>query len=410
MTTVPQESYDLLSDEHLADPYPLYARLQREAPVHWSESLQGWAIMRHADVNLALSDPSLSANRFGPYLERLTAEAEVDRLELLLLERLAAWFTFADPPSHTRLRGITRQVFSGPMKAMRPEVERMTDALVERVLAQGSADIISEVARPLSMGAITQVLGVPRSDEDQLTEWSDALTGFIGGAMNLDRRRQRAAQSLDELSSYLLKLVRVRRHQPTDDVIGALASIERNGDVLADEEIAAIGSMLLFAGHGTTTNLIGNGLLALLRHPGQMQLLRSQPDLFPSATEELLRYDSPVQITTRIAKMDGAMGIGEARAGDRLFIFVAAANRDPALQDESESLDVARRRAAHVSFGYGIHFCLGAPLARIEAPYALESIVRRLPGLRLAVPVDTLAWQPTVGFRGLRALPIAIDG
>jgi cytochrome P450 len=141
-----------------------------------------------------------------------------------------------------------------------------------------------------------------------------------------------------------------------------------------------------------------------------MQLLRSQPDLFPSATEELLRYDSPVQITTRIAKMDGAMGIGEARAGDRLFIFVAAANRDPALQDESESLDVARRRAAHVSFGYGIHFCLGAPLARIEAPYALESIVRRLPGLRLAVPVDTLAWQPTVGFRGLRALPIAIDG
>ena len=202
--------------------------------------------------------------------------------------------------------------------------------------------------------------------------------------------------------------MRRRRAEPSPDLIGRLAATDGE-DAPTDEEIAAIGAMMLFAGHGTTTNLIGNGLLALLRHPDQLDLLRRDAGLVPAAVEELLRFDSPVQVTVRNAARDGALGVEEIAAGDRVFLFVASANRDAPGVESPEALDVTRGDGRHLTFGYGIHFCIGAPLARIEAPIAFARLIERFPKLRLAVPEDELEWQRTVGFRGPQSLPVRVD-
>lgn len=399
--------YDLLAPEHLRDPYPLYAELRRGGAVHWSDSLGGWALTRYADVRPALAHAELSAARFAPSLARLRARPGVEPADLRLLERLDSWFTFNDPPQHTRLRTFTRQVLSAPMKAMTAAVRRSADRLLDAIAASGEGDVIADFSRPLSVGAIAELLGVPRSHYDRFTGWSDVLTEFVGGALNVPDRRARALAGLTELHAYLEELVYERRAAPSDDLIGRLADIDAP-DAPTDQEIAAIGEMMLFAGHGTTTNLIGNAVLALLRHPEQLERLRREPGRVPAAIEELLRYDSPVQITVRNAACDGAFGIDGARTGDRVFLFLGAANRDGSEHDAPDTLDVTRADAHHVSFGYGIHFCIGAPLARIEARAALGRLIERFPALALAVPESDLRWQPTVGFRGLERLPIAV--
>lgn len=399
--------YDLLAPAQLRDPYPLYAELRRAGAAHWSDSLGGWALTRYADVRPALGHSELSAARFAPSLARLRARPGVNPSDLRLLESLDSWFTFNDPPRHTRLRAFTRQVLSPPMKAMAAAVERSVDRLLDGIAAAGAGDVIADFSRPLSVGAIAELLGVPRSHYDRFTAWSDVLTEFVGGALNVPDRRGRALAGVNEMHAYLEGLVRERRAAPTDDLIGRLAGIDAAG-APTDQEIATVGAMMLFAGHGTTTNLIGNAVLALLRHPDQLELLRRDPDRVPAAIEELLRYDSPVQITVRNAACDGALGIDGARTGDRVFLFLGAANRDGAEHEAPDTLDVSRADAHHVSFGYGIHFCIGAPLARIEARAALGRLIERFPALRLAVGESELRWQPTVGFRGLERLPVAV--
>jgi cytochrome P450 len=408
MSAPPAADYDLLAPGTLADPYPLYRALREQGRVHWSASLGGWGLTRHDDVRPALNATDLSARRFAPYLERLAARPDADPEDVRLYESLNRWFTFDDPPGHTRLRTHTRRVFSAPMKAMTGAVETMVDELLDGIERNGGGDVIADFARPMSVGAIADLLGVPRADCDRFTQWSDLLTEVIGGALAVDDRRRRAARGVRELDDYLGALVRRRRAEPTPDLIGRLAAIGGE-DAPADEEIAAIGAMMLFAGHGTTTNLIGNGLLALLRHPRQLELLRREPERVPDAVEELLRFDSPVQVTVRYASRDGALGVEEIAAGDRVFLFVASANRDAPGVDAPEELDVARADGKHLTFGYGIHFCIGAPLARIEAPIAFTRLIERFPRLRLAVPEHELAWQRTVGFRGLVSLPVRVD-
>ena len=397
-------AYDLLAPETLADPYPLYRTLREQGPVHWSESLGGWGLTRHDDVRPALNDAGLTARRFAPYLERLAARPGADPEEVRLFESLSRWFTFDDPPGHTRLRTYTRRVFSAPMKAMAGAVEAMVDELLDGFEARGGGDVIADLARPLSVGAIADLLGVPREHCGRFTAWSDLLTQVIGGALQVGDRRRHAARGVRELDEYLGELVRRRRAEPTDDLIGRLAATSGD-DAPTDAEIAAIAAMMLFAGHGTTTNLIGNGLLALLRHPDQLAAARRDP---AAAVEELLRFDSPVQVTVRNAARDGALGGEEIAAGDRVFLFVASANRDAPGVADPEALDVARGDGRHLTFGYGIHFCIGAPLARIEAPIAFAKLLERFPDIRLAADERELKWQRTVGFRGLESLPVRV--
>jgi cytochrome P450 len=399
-------SYDLLAPANIEDPYPLYARLRDSMRFHWSESLGGWAVLRYDDVRSALRDESLSAARFAPQIERLrTSGVAEDDPSRRLYESLGRWFTFADPPAHTRLRVLTRDVMLKPLKNATPYVERQVDRLLAAAAEKGEIDIVQELGRPLSLGVIVEMLGVPEEDRDRFVQWTDALTDFIGGALNVPDRRALAERANMELTDYLGQLVASRRAEPQDDLLSGLAQASSaDGDRLDDDEVVATAAMFLFAGHGTTTNLLGNGMLALLRHPQDLAALTADPDGCELAVEELLRFDSSVQITVRVAARDGAAGIDEARAGDRVFLFVGAGNRDPDRFPDPDRLDLRRGDKGHLSFGYGLHFCLGAPLARVEAPHALRELLLRFDDFELVT--DPLPWQPTVGFRGLDSLRV----
>jgi cytochrome P450 len=397
--------YDLLEHDRLQDPYPLYAQLRDLGPLHYNATLGGWVLTHYDAVRNGLASADLSAQRFAQQLERYRAEPGHED-DVILYGSLARWFTFSDPPMHTRLRTHTRRVLSGPMKRVHASVERIAAELIEPIARDGGGDLVADFGRPLSLAIIAELLGVPRADYDRLTAWSAVLTEFVGGALGVPDRRTRALSGIQGLESYLGDLVRERRRVPTEDLIGALASIDAP-DAPTDDEIVAIAAMVLFAGHGTSTHLLGNATIALLAHPDQLELLRREPDRLTFAVEELLRYDSPVQLQVRNAAVAGALGFEEIGAGDRVFMLLGAANRDPRHHDAPDVLDVTRQQSQHLTFGHGIHFCLGAPLARAEAPIALRHIIERLPGLRLAVPGEDLERVQTVGFRGLDALPVA---
>lgn len=399
--------YDLLSAGLLADPYPLYRALRSAEPLHYSERLGGWCLTRYEDVRIGLASPDLSGARYAPYVKRLSQRQDADPDELALFQTLDGWFTFSDPPAHTRLRSRTVRAFSGPMKAMAVAVSELVDELLDRFEADGGGDLIAGFGRPMSICGIADLLGVPRVDAPLFTAWSDQLAELIGGALTVSDRRWHALAGVRELYAYLGALVRERREARCEDLLGRLASLSGE-DALTDDEVVSVGAMMLFAGHGTTTNLIGNGMLALLRHPRQLAALRAAPERIPAAVEELLRYDSPVQVTVRIAACDGPLGLAPIRAGDRVFLFLGSANRDVPGHIEPEELDVMRENPRHLSFGQGIRFCLGAPLARIEAPIAFARLLARFGTIRLAQPEAALRWQATVGFRGLISLPIDV--
>ncbi|MHB1809271.1 MAG: cytochrome P450 [Solirubrobacteraceae bacterium] len=403
---VPRIEYDLLAPEIRDDPYPLYARLRSAGPIHWSESLSGWGLTRHEEVRAALDREDLSAARFSPYLEAARTSEPSDPVSIALYEALETWFTFADPPGHTRLRALARGVIAPPMKAMAPTVDALVRELVERAAERGEIDVIAELARPASVGTVVRLLGVPTADEPLFTDWSEALTDYIGGAVDVRNRRDRAWTALGELRAYLTELVRERTRSPGTDLLSALVGARRGGDALSEEEVVATAAMMLFAGHGTSTNTVGNGLLALMRNPDQSQALADGSASAEQAVEELLRYDSPVQITVRNAVCDGALGCPEIGVGDRVFLFIGSANRDLAGVQRADELDVRRLKSAHITFGYGIHFCIGAPLARIEVPLVFKHLFSRFAAIE---PLSTeLRWQPTVGFRGLRELRVAV--
>ena len=400
------ERYDLLSARDLADPYPLYAALRERGRIHWSGSLGGWALTRYSDVHEGLREPTLSAARFEPHLARLAAESvPEDDPEYRLISGLLRWFTFADPPPHTRLRTLSRRTMSALMKAMAPYCEQLVGELLDTVASAREMDVIRDLGRPLSVGVIVQLLGVPMADRWRFVTWAEALTSFIGGALNIPDRRQLAQVALDELSEYLAEMVRIRRRAGGDDLLAAMVHGSHAGDRFSDKEVIATTAMLLFAGHGTTTNLIGNGMLALGRDRPALEWLAVHPAACDVAIEEFLRYDASVQITVRIARRAGALGFPEIAVGDRVFLFVGAANRDPDRFGDPEALILERGDKGHLSFGYGMHFCLGAPLARIEAPIAFRQLLTRFS--EITVDTSDLHWQPTVGFRGLRELPLS---
>jgi pimeloyl-[acyl-carrier protein] synthase len=397
---------DLFAPELLVDPYPTYARLRATRGVHYrspSTPERRFAVLsRHADVQLALRDPRFGRAGYGDRLRASLGDGPLSR-------SFARWMLFQDPPDHTRLRGLVQQAFTPrSVERLRDTIRTIVTASLDRLVGRPSFDFVAEFAAPLPVLVICELLGVPVEDRHRFTDWSttlaaglDHLTSPEPGAL---RRGDLAAAGL---TAYFHELLTRRRAAPADDLLSALLGAVEDGRRLSEDELLATCVLLLFAGHETTVNLLGNGLLALLRQPEQCRALRDEPNNAAAAVEELLRFDSPVQRTSRVALADVELGQGDRiRAGEPVVVLIGAANRDPAEFPDPDRLDLARPNAGrHLSFGAGIHYCLGGPLARLEAQIAMAELLRRLPHLRLLD--DHVRWRPTFGLRGLQALPVA---
>ncbi|NWG19233.1 MAG: cytochrome P450 [Chloroflexi bacterium] len=393
---------DLWSQEALADPYPIYDRLRAEQPVRWTGG--EWQFFRYADVQAVLRDPRLGADRIQPD-EQWLAETGLAPL----FNTHARMMLFSDPPDHTRLRSLVNRAFTPRVvEAYRPRVQQIVDILLDEASTRGEIELISEFAYPLPVTVIAEMLGVPADMHGQFRAWSDGVAAFIGGTTRPEAEVLPAAmKAVVEMAGFFLELAAERRRAPRDDLLTALALAEDGGDRLSEEELVANCILLLVAGHETTTNLVGNGMLALLRHPDQIALLRDHPELTAQAIEELLRYDSPVQATSRKALTGLEIAGQHIEAGQLVTVFIGAANRDPAHYTEPARLDLTRGDVRHLSFSHGAHYCLGAPLARLEGQVAIGTLVRRFPRMRLADASP--AWRDNFVLRGLEALRLDIS-
>jgi cytochrome P450 len=395
------DPYDLTTPSAIADPFPIYRRLREGAPVHWSEAAGGWLVTRYDDVARCLKDPRLSARRTEAMWERMPAEL---RDATRPLQRaFGMWMLMMDPPDHTRIRALVSRAFAPSLvQALRPRVQALVDDALARLAGRPRFDLIHEVAQPIPAIVIAELLGVDPSRHERFKQWSDDLA-----LMELGPRGFRQAQaSMLEMTEYLREVAAARRAEPRDDLISQLLAAEIDGRFLGEEEMLATCVLLLFAGHETTTNLIGNGVLELLRHPDQLALLRAEPALVEPAVEELLRFHGPIQRVRRSVVEPMELGGKQLRAGDAVWLLIGAANRDPAVFPEPDRLDLRRRPSRHLTFGLGPHFCVGAALARVEGPIAIDAIVRRLPAF--TTDLDHLTWRPDLSFRGVTSLPLEL--
>jgi len=389
---------DLLDPAVLSDPYPLFHRLRTEDPVHWEADLEFWALTRYADALYALREDSLlsSAIHDSPRPGGVGLSS-------------ARWFVFLDPPRHTRLRALVHSAFTPQVvEGLRASIQAIADELLDRAAEAGRLDLIADLGFPLPAIVIAELLGVPAEDRAQFRAWSADLAaagGLVRMAADGAERLSRARAGGAALNAYFRDIIRERRRAPRDDLVSRLTGVQSAEGTLSEEELVDTCALLLFAGHETTTNLIGNGMLALLRHPDELSRLRADPSLIGSAVEELLRYDSPVQMRVRVARETVEIGGRRIAKGQRVLILVGAANRDPARFPDPDRLDIARPDNRHLAFGHGIHFCTGAPLARLEGAIAIRRLLRRFP--RLELTTDQLAWRETLTLRALNALPVS---
>jgi cytochrome P450 len=396
MSPVP---FNPMDPEFLADPYPTYHRLRAEDPVHESP-LGFWVLTRYADVVAALRDPRLVKEPIAPFIAARFGIPVPVGMGLSMLDR--------DPPDHTRLRGLVSKAFTPRVvEGLRPRIQQVVDGLLAQAEARGGMDLIAEFAYPIPVVVICEMLGVPVADHERFKGWSlDVARGLDAILLPPDSEvGARSGASRRALADYFRGLIAERRRAPRDDLLSALIAAEEAGDTLGEEELLATCILLLIAGHETTVNLIGNGTYALLRHPDELHRLRENPGLIGTAVEELLRWDGPVQRTARIPSEDVTIDGRTIRAGEMVMPFIGAADRDPAQFRDPDRLDLARADNRHVAFGLGIHFCLGAPLARLEGQLAIGALVRRLP--KLALATDTPDWRPSLTLRGLASLPVS---
>ena len=366
------------------DPYPLYRRLREEDPVHRSP-LGMWVLTRHAEVLAVLRDPRMSRDpRRSERVEGLRASAEVDAL--LSSEEAAPSMLFVDPPDHTRLRTLVNKAFTpAAVERLRPRVEVIVDGLLQRVAGAGTMDVVEDLAYPLPVTVICELFGVPEADWGRFRAWSRRLVRLLDPLVAADAL-ERALEARVALRGYLRELIAKRRARPTGDLLSALIAAEDHGHQLSQAELVSMCVLLLVAGHETTANLIANAILALLRHPDQLDLLRARPELVDNCVEETLRYDAPVQMTTRAARGVLPVGPVEVPDGGLALLLLAAAGRDPAVFPDPDRFDITRRAGGHLAFAAGSHFCLGAGLARLESAVALDAFARRVRDPRLLEP------------------------
>jgi cytochrome P450 len=395
----------LLDPRVKANPYPLYQRLRTEDPVHWDEPMGFWVLTRYADIEEALRDPRLCKGRgITAALNRVPEE------EKEIAEPVFGVFSkqmlYADPPYHTRLRGLVNKVFTPRIVAqMETHIQRIVDDLLDAVQSRGRMDIIGDLAYPLPFTVIMELLGLPIEERDRFKKWSDDFMATLGVVRQNPEIYATAAQSLEEFTVYICEIRGDLVENPRDDLLSALATVAEEGDRLDNAELVANSAVLLGAGHETTTHLIGNGLLALMRHPDQMEKLKADPSFVATAIEEFLRLDSPAQIVWRYAAENVRIGGKEILEGQFMNLMVGAANRDPEQFPNPDQLDIEREDNRHLGFGKGIHFCPGAALARLEGTIAIRTVLRRMPDLKLET--EELDWETSPTFRGVKSLPVS---
>jgi cytochrome P450 len=399
--------YHLLDPEVLADPYPLYHRLRREAPVHWDPYLHAWVVTRYADVVDVFQHFSAARTPSPEQLQAMDM-GELGPIAQVMIQQML----FLDPPSHTRVRTLAARAFTPRrVEVLRGHIQDITNRLLDGIERDGGRggpgkmDVLADLGAPLPAIVTTEMLGVPSDDWEKLKGWSTDFAEMLGNFQHNPGRAARVLQSLEEMTAYFREAVRRQTEEPTEGLVNALASAEMDGDRLSLDEVVANIIVTMVGGLETTTNLIGNGLLSLLRNPLELERLRSDPALIPSAVEEMLRYESPSQHTARLAPRDVEIGGKLIRKRQAVIAVMGAANRDPARFPEPDRLDLGRQDNRHVAFGWAGHFCFGAPLARIEGQIAFGTLLRRMPDLSL--DPKPLVWRENLGLRGLKALPVS---
>ena len=393
---------DPLTTTDLADPHPALARLRDQAPVHRSELWGGWVITRHADVSAGFRDPRLSADRAGSFAARLPPPLR-ERLAPLL-QNLSGWALISDPPAHTRLRGLVNKAFTPRLtEQLRPQIQALCDRLLADITTP-EFDFIAALANPLPVLVIGAMLGLPDADRHRLKAWSDAIAHFIGAAVPTAEHAAAATRCIVELEAYFRDVVAERRRHPGDDLISTLIAAEEQGSILSEQELLSTCTMVLFGGHETTTNLIANAVALLLDHPEQHARLLADPALLPGAIEETLRFDSPVARMGRIAREDIAWHDQTIPAGDKVWLSIAAANRDERQFTAADQFDITRSDNRHLGLSIGPHYCVGAALGRAEAQIAVATLLRRHPALR-RLPGAARIDSATI--RGFSCLPVA---
>jgi hypothetical protein len=387
----------------LADPFPVFRRMQDEDPCHWSPRLKAWVLTCYEDVRRVCLDKDMSSDRLRPYFATLPP-AEAQRIAELM-RYLTLWMVFRDPPEHTRLRRLTSKVFHvKSMHAMRPRIEALMHWLFECIGARAEFDFVRDFAGPLPALVIMDMLGVPRAELGTVKRLSDDMALFIGSSRMAQEKYDIAEAATREMAEFFRGMIGARRAAPQADLLSELVHLEDAGERLSDDELVATCILLLFAGHETTTNHIANGLLGLLRFPQEMAKLREDPTLAAAAVEELLRYDGPNGAQVRIVQQEHELHGKQLKPGERVFILLNAANRDPRAYQDPDRVDIARNGPPHLAFGFGLHICLGFPLARLEGRIALPAVLGRWPGIELAG--GRLEWLNSMVFRGMKAMPV----
>jgi len=392
----------------VANPYPRYQQLREEDPVHWNAGINCWILTRYTDVLAAFRDQRLSSAQISAFSGRLSEDA-AEKIQPLT-QIFSDMMLMSDPPDHTRLRKLANKAFTlRVVERMRSSMQATTDELLDGIEKDGRQDgrfdVIQDLANPLPAIVISEMLGVPAADREQFKIWSSALAAFLGNIRMVAETAESALNSVLALSDYLREIISQRRLEPQEDLLSAFVAAEEEGDKFSEAELYSMCILLMIAGHETTTNLIGSGLLALLQNRDQLERLQADPGMIETAIEEFLLYDSPIQSAARIAMEDMELGGQSIDKGQRVAMIVGAANRDPERFSDPDRLDITREDNRHLSFGFGSHFCLGSALARVEGQITINAVVQRWPGLRLNG--DEIEWRYNPSFRSLISLPVA---
>ncbi len=397
----PPDPHGLLTRAFQVDPYPTFDKLRKEAPAYFSEGWGGWVLTRYQDVLAGFKDARLSSNRAAAFSAALPPP--VKETMAPVTQSLSLWALLIDPPDHTRIRGLVNNAFTPRLvEYLRPRVQQLVDQLLEKAAARGEMDAVADLSNPLPVAVIGDMLGIPREDGPKLKQWSDAFAAFFGTPRPTAELLGRMRTGVVEMDEYFRGQIALRRQSPGEDLLSSLIAAQEQGNHLTEKEICATCSLVLFAGHETTTHLISNGIYWLARQPEQQAALQADP---AAAVEELVRYESPIQRLSRVVAEDLEIAGSAIAKGQKVFLMPGAANRDGEQFPQPDRLDLSRKDNRHLGFGFGPHYCLGAALGRLEGQVALTSAFKRFPKLRLLEEPERLE---NVSFRGFKALKVAL--
>ncbi|MDY7226043.1 cytochrome P450 [Hyalangium rubrum] len=406
-TTEVADPYGLMTRQFQVDPYPTYARLRDEAPAYFSEGWGGWILTRYQDVQAGFKDTRrMSSNRAGAFGALLPAALK-ERLAPVV-RSLSSWALLIDPPDHTRIRSLVNKAFTPRLvEYLRPRIQELVDGMLDKAEASGRLDVVQDLANILPVSVIGEMLGIPREDSVKLTVWSNAFATFFGTAKYTPEVLDQMRTGIVEMEDYFRGVIAQRRKSATvgNDLLSTMMAAEDQGNILSEQEALATCSLVLFAGHETTTHLLTNGLYLLLKHPEQRGLMEGTDEQLTTAVEEILRYESPIQRLSRVITEDFELHGQTLKKGQKAFVMIGAANRDPLQFPKAEQLDLQRQDNRHIAFGFSIHYCLGAALARLEGQIALRTVLRRFPNMKLLQEPERLE---NVAFRGFKSMPVSL--